>query len=212
MLQGSTNDQQLRVVNTNTGSRAYGIGIHTDPSRPPLAVNSRTKVASLNSDLLDGLDSTALQKRVTGSCGDGSAIAGVNSTGSVSCTKTTQFPIHAVLANGNFLDQFLESSMSLQLQCRILPNGFVGPIFISHVDSDATLNWMFSEGGTTSTVNANGTTVPARQHTGFSLPGTRLEGQFIWSDANSVVTVRLNVVDNPETCQFTGTALIAATS
>ena len=74
MLQGTTNDQQLRVVNSGAGSRAFGIGIHTDTTRPPLAVNSHVKVANLNTDLLDGVDSAALQRRVTGHCPNRTAI------------------------------------------------------------------------------------------------------------------------------------------
>jgi hypothetical protein len=34
----------------------------------PFKVSSATKVANLNADQLDGLDSAALQKRVTGTC------------------------------------------------------------------------------------------------------------------------------------------------
>ena len=52
---------------------------------PPLAVNSCIKVANLNADNLDGLDSAALQKRVSGTCGAGSAVKSVNENGSVSC-------------------------------------------------------------------------------------------------------------------------------
>jgi hypothetical protein len=52
---------------------------------PPLKVNSSAKVANLNADLLDGVDSTALQNRVSDSCAAGSAIRVVNANGTVSC-------------------------------------------------------------------------------------------------------------------------------
>jgi hypothetical protein len=54
----------------------------------PFTVNSATKVGSLNADLLDGLDGSALQRRVSGSCATGSAIRVVNADGSVSCQST----------------------------------------------------------------------------------------------------------------------------
>src|SRR3954454_19988477 len=60
VLQGSTAGQQLRVVNsTATGTGVTGIGIHTAPNEPPLAVDSATRVNNLNADLLDGLSSAA---------------------------------------------------------------------------------------------------------------------------------------------------------
>jgi hypothetical protein len=61
VLQGSTSGhQQLRVVNNaTTGAGTTGIGIHTAPNEPPLAVDSKIKVSNLNADLLDGQSSTA---------------------------------------------------------------------------------------------------------------------------------------------------------
>src|SRR5262249_5501296 len=54
-LVGSTIGHQPRVVNNpRTGAGATGIGIHTAPNEPPLAVDSRTRVTNLNADLLDG--------------------------------------------------------------------------------------------------------------------------------------------------------------
>jgi hypothetical protein len=46
-------------------------------------VNSSVKVANLNADMLDGLDSSAFQTRVAGSCPTGSAIRVINSNGGV---------------------------------------------------------------------------------------------------------------------------------
>lgn len=60
VLQGSTSGPQLRVVNNaTTGTGVTGIGIHTAATKPPLVVDSQTKVNNLNADLLDGLTSTA---------------------------------------------------------------------------------------------------------------------------------------------------------
>jgi hypothetical protein len=59
VLQGSTKGQQLRVVNTATATGATGIGIHTASGKPPLVVDSRTKVTNLDADLLDGRDSSS---------------------------------------------------------------------------------------------------------------------------------------------------------
>ncbi|MDX6205985.1 MAG: trimeric autotransporter adhesin [Frankiales bacterium] len=51
----------------------------------PFGVNgNKVKVPSLNSDFLDGLDSTALQRRVTGQCG-ATGITAISATGSVTC-------------------------------------------------------------------------------------------------------------------------------
>jgi hypothetical protein len=56
--------------------------------KPPFAVNSRTKVTGLNADLLDGIDSSAFQRRVR-NCAAGSAISEVNANGSVVCVSTS---------------------------------------------------------------------------------------------------------------------------
>ena len=51
----------------------------------PFGVNgNKVKVPSLNADELDGLDSLALQRRVTGQCG-ATGISAVSATGSVTC-------------------------------------------------------------------------------------------------------------------------------
>jgi hypothetical protein len=210
-LQGSTNGQQLHVVNSNTGTAATGIGIQTSATRPPLVVNSNVKVANLNADLLDGLDSTALQKRVTGACANGTAIASIGATGSVTCSTSAQFPIHVLVDSGKFADFFFGSGLRFQPQCRF---GGAEPGFFVQNESnaDASLNWMFSQGGATSTVNANGQTVPAGKFVSFNLSGTRLEGQFIWADAQNVVTLRIHVLPDAARCEFVGTALVAPTS
>jgi hypothetical protein len=59
VLQGSTNGQELRVSNSASTGAATGIGIHTPANKPPLAVDSKTKVNNLNADLLDGETSAA---------------------------------------------------------------------------------------------------------------------------------------------------------
>ena len=49
----------LQVTNTNTGAGATALGLNVASGHAPFTVNSPTKVANLNADQLDGLDSTS---------------------------------------------------------------------------------------------------------------------------------------------------------
>jgi hypothetical protein len=48
----------LQLTNTSTGAGATALGLNVASGHPPFTVNSGTKVANLNADKLDGLDST----------------------------------------------------------------------------------------------------------------------------------------------------------
>jgi hypothetical protein len=156
-----------------------------------------------------------LQKRVTGTCANGTAISSIGPTGSVTCSKSAQFPIHKIIANGAFDNFRFGPALTLVPQCH-LGGGAVGAGFVFSNDgsTDASLNWMFSQGGANSTVNAQGQTVHGGDFVSFNLGvgATRLEGQFIWADAQTVLTIRAHVVDDGVRCEFSGTALVAATS
>src|SRR5436190_972972 len=52
----------LQVTNTSTGAGATALGLNAASGHPPFTVNSGTKVANLNADKLDGLDSSGLVK------------------------------------------------------------------------------------------------------------------------------------------------------
>lgn len=67
-------------------------------SVPPLTVSSSARVVHLNSDLLDGLDSTALQRRITGSCPG--AVKAVAATGALSCVALPQQWVAVVAEDG----------------------------------------------------------------------------------------------------------------
>lgn len=67
---------------TNTGGTA--LSLTSKAGTPPLAVSNSVKVSRLNADLLDGLSSSSLQLRVTGTC-PGGAISTVGSSGAVVC-------------------------------------------------------------------------------------------------------------------------------
>jgi hypothetical protein len=64
LLLGKANKETKSAVLQNTGA-GPALKIKTKASAPPLAVSSSKKVANLNADKLDGLDSQALQTYTT---------------------------------------------------------------------------------------------------------------------------------------------------
>jgi hypothetical protein len=51
------NAKMLQLTNNSTGSSATALGLTTPSSRPPMIVSSGARVANLNADRLDGIDS-----------------------------------------------------------------------------------------------------------------------------------------------------------
>src|SRR3954463_4016562 len=76
----------MQLSNTSAVAGATALQLTVASGKTPFTVNSATKVANLNADKLDNLDSTALQKRVTGQCPLGWSIIAVNADGTVTCS------------------------------------------------------------------------------------------------------------------------------
>jgi hypothetical protein len=89
-------------------------------------------------------------------------------------------------------------------------------IFFNQGSDAGTLNWMFSQGTSSSTtVNASGNVVASAANNGnvaFSYGNSgRLEGQWIFSGGGGVTTVSLHAFQGQDNCEVRGTALWAPT-
>jgi hypothetical protein len=78
----------LHVANLSTGTGATALKLDTAAGKPGLQVSNTTKIAKLNADLVDGLDSTQLQRPLTGSCSSGFALQATTQAGGLTCTNT----------------------------------------------------------------------------------------------------------------------------
>jgi hypothetical protein len=58
-LTGTVAGPSLQIINNSTNAAATALNLQVASGKPPLKVNSTTKVANLNADQLDGLDSSA---------------------------------------------------------------------------------------------------------------------------------------------------------
>jgi hypothetical protein len=90
---GANTGKGLQVTNTSTGGGATALGLNVASGHAPFTVNSGAKVTNLNADRVDGLDSTAFQRRVGASCAAGSAIRAISATGTATCQQVGLTPI-----------------------------------------------------------------------------------------------------------------------
>lgn len=63
-LTAHLNSRTLQLRNVNTGTSATPLALFAAAGRPPFTVNSAAKVANLNADRLDGLDSTQFANKL----------------------------------------------------------------------------------------------------------------------------------------------------
>jgi hypothetical protein len=63
-LTSNNNGAAMNLTQNNTGSSATGLSVTVPSGHPPLKVNSSTQVPHLNSDLLDGLDSSSFSRLI----------------------------------------------------------------------------------------------------------------------------------------------------
>jgi hypothetical protein len=207
-LAGSSKSPLLQIHNSDRlGS---GVGIKVAQGQPPLVVNSSTEVPNLNAGYLGGLNSSAFQQVVMGSCSNGTAYSSISTNGFFQCTTSTVLPIDITTSSPgyNLNNSLTPSSLELDISCHD-PGTFVE--FANNGSGAATLNWMFSQGGTTSSVNASGAVVDPNKNLPFYFAKGRVEGQFIYSDASSVTTVNLHAYDGGTFCEIRGTAEVALT-
>lgn len=86
LILGRSNTAGSTTSLSNTNGTA--LSLNSKAGTSPIRVNRSVKVKNLNADLLDGLDSSSLQRRVTGTCPAGQAMSGVTATGMANCTMT----------------------------------------------------------------------------------------------------------------------------
>ena len=63
-LAANLNGRTLQLSNTTNGADATPLSIVSHPARPPMIVDSSVKVANLNADKLDGIDSAQFTQRM----------------------------------------------------------------------------------------------------------------------------------------------------
>jgi hypothetical protein len=85
-MQGTNSGPALQLTQQSTNTGAQGLGVTVPSGKAPITVNSAAgKATNLNADKIDSLDSTALQRRVSGTCAAGQSIRSIAALGTVSC-------------------------------------------------------------------------------------------------------------------------------
>jgi hypothetical protein len=162
-------------------------------------------VHAITADQLGVFAASAYQRRVTGTCSNETGIASIDETGAVTCVSPVS-AIHSTPTAGN--DDFINLGHGLQLAVVCHDGGQTRVAFQNIGSSGATLNWLYGNGAT---VLANGAVLPASSgERDFSFAGARIEGQFIFSEANDLITVNLHAFDGTSFCEVRGTAEHAA--
>jgi len=93
----------LQITNTSADPTATPLGLKSAAGNPPFTTNSKTKVANLNADLLDNLNSSQLQRRVAGACAAGQAMTSIATSGTPGCTAFSNMQeLTNTVASGGF--------------------------------------------------------------------------------------------------------------
>ena len=118
---GQSNTATTRTSLTNPNGTP--LSLTAKAGAPPLGVSNSVKVSRLNSDLLDGVDSTQLQRRVSGTCAGG-AVSAVGPTGTVTCAALPKKVTVAAPVGDTAVATF--GGVTLRVSCTVVEE-FEGP-------------------------------------------------------------------------------------
>jgi hypothetical protein len=202
---GGLSGKQKRQVN-KIATRVFNNKIGGATVAHAGTANTATRAdTATNADKLGGVPPSGYQQRVQGDCAGG-AIQAIGAAGQLTCV----FPVKAVIMSppgnttGDVVSQSFGSGLQLTTVCHDGGNTLVA---IQNIGSSAaTLNWIYSNGGATSTVNAAGQNLPSSSEKDVPFAGGRIEGQFIYATGNTVITVNLHAFDGTSFCEVRGTA------
>src|SRR5262245_29547333 len=155
----------LQITNTLPGGSALGLSV--DPGSPPFTTNSSTKVPNLNSDLLDGQNSTAFlgangtavnAQKLDGL--DSTQFLGVNAT-AANANKLGGLPANQFVQGGGSLSAISSTATAPPDNSVIVRLGEInGLIFIGGCVNDSGITGsqivLFNDTGTTITVLRDG--------------------------------------------------------
>lgn len=196
VISGSLDTADLATRSVSRGKLATG-----SVGTPQFADGARAPDAAH----LGGAPPSAFQRRIIRDCGTrGQAITSVNPFGGVTCTSGVVLPIAADPTPTNQKASDLRpSDLGLIETCG--PSASVR--FVNNGSQAGTLNWVFSEGGSTSTVNASGSQINPFPASVDFVYANRLEGQWIFSGGGAVTTVNLHAFNaGGSSCEIRGTA------
>jgi hypothetical protein len=180
-LSAGTTGPAFRVTNTSTGTAG---SFNVAAGHPPLTVNSATKVANLNADKLDGLDSTGF----------------IRGQGRIDS-------IDGLAASGDFVDLF---SLSNFLYVRGVCNGTSANGEAQVWTHNSPVDMLLDNGGTDPIhvhINANSAVTTATNPSGESLT-------FSFESSGKVATAFVfsytfhNPVLNEDECQYQGHVIV----
>ena len=97
---GNAAGRTTSLANHGTGA-ALRLAAHNLTTAPLSVGRNKSKIRNLNADYLDGLTSARLQRRVSGTCANGSAINAVRAGGRVACGPRILWAV--VASNGTLV-------------------------------------------------------------------------------------------------------------
>lgn len=148
----------LQLVNTSTNATATALSLNVAAGKPPMKVNSSTKVANLNSDKLDGKDSSQLvQGNGTTSRGQVALPPGTEATILTTSNPNVQlsYVCPGTLAN--------DGQLKIKNTSAELVNFFVkedrGPTFYAQLQPGGTADTGMVSSGDHATIQVQGTSL-----------------------------------------------------
>src|SRR4051794_14522279 len=105
LILGKANTAGATTTLTNT--RGTALSLTSKPGTPPLAVSNSTKVKRLNSDQLDGVDSSQLQRR----------ISNLSALATIGCTTHDGYRGHVVAALDHVEGEIHAGDDAVHLAC-----------------------------------------------------------------------------------------------